>query len=704
MKNQAFEHKSLYATLIFMDKNSKKKGWEGAPKGRVFQSKKYDDRNRRFREERRSVGDKPKMEALSSETPDTFEGVFKLGKNGFGFVTHKESGAVVLIEPQHNLHAFIYDKVKVEVLNRAQGTGKVIEIAKRSKVAYAGTLTKYDGYYSGKPTDPKEPEIRIDETEAKVDATLIGKKVLVRLTRFEGDIAYGAIQTVLGDAGTNDAEMEALALEKGFDREFPEEVITEADKLHGSGIPESEVSKRRDMRGITTFTIDPIDAKDFDDALSFQTLSDGNYEIGVHIADVSFYVTPGSALDDEARKRTTSVYLVDRVVPMLPEVLSNELCSIRQDEDKLAFSTVFKINKETGEVMETWYGRTIIRSDKRFTYEEAQEIINNGDGLYYHELIELNRLAKIYTQQRFAAGALSMDQAEVRFILDESGKPIRVMIKNRIDTNKLIEEFMLLANKYVAMKIGAKDSAGAAVYRVHDKPSEERMMDLQNFLRSMGYQTTLENGIIPPRQLQKIIDEAGTDDARDTIQTSIVRSMAKAIYSTTNIGHFGLAFTYYTHFTSPIRRYPDVMVHRLLQMTLDGKKVSPEEFQDLEYMSRFSSDRERDAQEAEWASIKYKQVEYMRDRIGKQFIGSVTGVSKNGLFVAEVESKSEGMIRLSDLGKDFYAYDEKSQAIVGQKSGEMFRVGDKLPIIVKDANLDKRMIDYVRVVTQKTEE
>jgi len=478
-------------------------------------------------------------------------------------------------------------------------------------------------------------------------------------------------------------------------------VVAEAEKLHGSGIPPDEIAKRRDMRDITTFTIDPVDAKDFDDALSFVTLPDGNYEIGVHIADVSFYVTKGSALDDEAKMRTTSVYLVDRVIPMLPEALSNELCSIRQDEEKLAFSSIFKIEKETGKVLETWFGRTIIKSNKRFTYEEAQEIITNGEGLFYPELAEMMRLSKIYTQDRFRDGALSMDTDEVRFILDENGKPIRVMIKKRIDTMRMIEEWMLLANKYVAIKLSQKDSAGLAVYRVHDKPSPDRVEDLVTFLKSIGYKhIPIKNGIIPPHDLQKILDEATTDDARDTIQSSIVRSLAKAVYSTKNIGHFGLAFDFYTHFTSPIRRYPDVMVHRLMQLTLDGQKVSPEDAGEYIRMCAFSSDREKDAQEAERESIKYKQVEYMTERIGQTFNGIITGIGKFGAYVAEAESKSEGMIRLMDLGNDFFGYDEKRNCIVGRNSKQEFHFGQKIRIKVKAANLEKRMIDYTLVTPE----
>ena len=520
----------------------------------------------------------------------------------------------------------------------------------------------------------------------------------MKLGTWIGDVPTAEVIQIIGTPGENDTEMNSIVLEKGFDGAFPEEVQKEAESLHGSGIPADEIPKRRDMRGITTFTIDPVDAKDFDDALSFRVLDDGNYEIGVHIADVSFYVTPGSALDDEAKNRTTSVYLVDRVIPMLPEVLSNELCSIRQDEEKLAFSSIFTIHKDTGAVLESWFGRTIINSDKRFTYEEAQEIIDNGSGLFYNELSELMRISKIYTQERYENGAISMDTDEVRFILDETGRPIRVMIKSRIDTMRMIEEWMLMANKQVAIKLSDKNAAGLAVYRVHDKPAPDRVDDLLTFLKSIGYgHIKLKNGIIPPHELQKILDEAATDDARDTIQGSIVRSMAKAIYSTTNIGHFGLAFDYYTHFTSPIRRYPDVMVHRLLQLTLDGQKVDPADVSEYIRMCEYSSAREKDAQDAERESIKYKQVQYMSERIGQVFDGVVTGLGKFGVFVAEAQSKSEGMIRLMDLGSDFYAYDEKKNVIAGRNSKQEFRFGDKIKIKVKETNLEKRIIDYVLV-------
>lgn len=632
---------------------------------------------------------------ITGLVPDQFEGIFKLGKNNIGFVTHRDSGFVVMIEPhQNHAHAIHGDLISLKIINKLKGLGEAISIVKRGKNAYAGILTQKAGYYYFQPTDQKEPEMRLDPIPKNLNDAL-NKKVLVTLGAWQGDIPTCQLKEIIGDIGKNDTEILSIVMEKGFDRAFPESVEREAKKLHGASISNSEITKRRDMRGTTTFTIDPIDAKDFDDALSWKRIDENTLEIGVHIADVSFYVTPGSALDDEAKIRTTSVYLVDRVIPMLPETLSNELCSIRQNEDKLAFSVIFKIEESTGKILEQWFGRTIINSDKRFTYEEAQEIIDQGNGLFYPELTSLMQLSKRFTEERFKKGALSMDADEVRFILDEDGVPIRVMTKKRIDTMKMIEEWMLLANRAVAIKLSSKESAGIAVYRIHDKPAPDRVEDLRTFLQSLGYEVSVKDGIIPPKELQKILDEVDNDTARDTIQSSIVRSMAKAIYSTTNIGHYGLAFDYYTHFTSPIRRYPDIMVHRLTQMIIDGNKVSPTDYQEFNRMCQYSSDREKDAQTAEWDSIKYKQVEYMSSRIGKEFIGTITGLGKFGAFVAENESKSDGMIRLGDLGNDFFAYHEKEHVIRGKNSNTEFRVGQQVKIKVKETNLERRVIDYI---------
>lgn len=634
---------------------------------------------------------------ISGLIPESFEGIFKLGKNNIGFVTHRDSGFVVMIEPHHNTaHAIHGDLVKVSEINKKENTATIAQVIRRGKSAYAGTIEQKAGYYYFIPTDKKEPEMRILPVPDYIKDVL-DKKVLVSLGTWIEDVPTCTIKDIIGEPGKNDTEIQSIVMEKGFDRDFPAVVEAEAEKLKEEGLSESEISKRRDMRGVTTFTIDPIDAKDFDDALSWKRIDDETLEIGVHIADVSHYVTPGSNLDNEAKTRTTSVYLVDRVIPMLPEALSNELCSIRQDEDKFAFSAIFTIQESTGKVLNEWFGRTIINSDKRFTYEEAQEIIDNGSGLFYDELSSLMKLSKIFTGERFKKGALSMDADEVRFILDEEGKPIKVMVKKRIDTMRMIEEWMLLANRAVALKLSGKESAGVAVYRIHDKPAPDRVEDLKNFLHSLGYKVSIKNGIIPPTELQQILDAADNDTARDTIQSSIVRSMAKAIYSTTNIGHYGLAFDYYTHFTSPIRRYPDVMVHRLLQMVINGEKLTPEEYQEFERMCQYSSDRERDAQVAEWESIKYKQVEYMSERIGKEFMGIITGISKNGVYVAEEESKSEGMIRLGDLGNDFFGYHEKEQVIRGKNSNVEFRMGQPIKIKVKDTNLERRIIDYILV-------
>lgn len=635
--------------------------------------------------------------AVTANVPETFEGIFKYGKNGIGFVTHRDSRFVVMVESHRNIaHALNGDLVEIKIISKKEGTGEVVKIIRRGKAAYAGTIVQKADWYYFQPADPKEPEMRVLPVPENIIETK-NKKVLVTLGDWIGDIPSCTLKTIIGDLGKNDTEIEAIVLEKGFSRDFPEAVEAEAKLLHGSGIPADEIPKRCDMRGTTTFTIDPVDAKDFDDALSWKRIDENTLEIGVHIADVSFYVRPNTALDDEAKIRTTSVYLVDRVIPMLPEVLSNELCSIRQDEDKLAFSTIFTIDEKTGKTLDTWYGRTIIRSDKRFSYEEAQETIDAKSGLFYTELQSLMDLSKIYTGERYDKGALSMDADEVRFVLDEAGIPIKVMIKKRIDTMRMIEEWMLMANRAVAIKLSGKEAAGIAVYRIHDRPAPDRVLDLQTFLKTLGYNVTISDGIIPPEQLQEILNNVDNDTARDTIQSSIVRSLAKAIYSTSNIGHFGLAFDYYTHFTSPIRRYPDVMVHRLLQMTLDGQQVTQQEFAEIDRMCAYSSEREKDAQTAEWDSIKFKQVEYMSTRIGQVFTGIITGLGKFGVFVAEAESKSEGMVRLMDLGSDFFAFNEKDQVIKGRSSNIEFRVGQIIKIKVKETNLDRRTIDYILV-------
>jgi ribonuclease R len=666
------------------DKKTPRSGNEA--KTKIFQSRRRDTQ-------------KPMVnnDLITGIVPETFEGIFKVGKNGIGFVTHRESRFVVMIEPHHNtVHALHGDLVSIKIISKKDSTASVESIVRRAKSAYAGIIVQKADWYYFVPTDQKEPEMRVLPVPDTI-AEAKNKKVLVSLGTWINDVPTCILKTIIGEAGKNDTEIESIVMEKGFNREFPAVVEAEAAKLHGSGIPEAEISKRRDMRGVTTFTIDPVDAKDFDDALSWKRIDENTLEIGVHIADVSFYVRPGTALDEEAKVRTTSVYLVDRVIPMLPEVLSNELCSIRQDEDKLAFSTIFTIDEKTGKTIDTWFGRSIIKSDKRFSYEEAQEIIDAKDGLFYPELQSLMDLSKIYTEERFKKGALSMDGDEVRFILDEAGVPIKVMVKKRIDTMRMIEEWMLMANRAVAIKLSGKESAGIAVYRIHDKPAPDRVLDLKTFLKSLGYEVHIKDGIIPPKELQKILDDAQTDTARDTIQSSIVRSMAKAIYSTTNIGHFGLAFDYYTHFTSPIRRYPDVMVHRLLQMVLDGIKVTNDGYKEFERMCQYSSDRERDAQTAEWESIKYKQVEYMSTRIGQEFTGIITGLGKFGAFVAESESKSEGMIRLGDLGNDFFEFNDKEQVIRGKNSRTEFRVGMMIKIKVKETNLERRVIDYTLV-------
>ena len=547
-----------------------------------------------------------------------------------------------------------------------------------------------------------------------------GQKVFVEIVTWTDSRKppEGKVIKVLGRPGDNDTEMHSIAIEKGFDSDLSKTSVHEAQTIKMEGIKESDYLHRRDFRDTLTFTIDPEDAKDFDDAISFQFFPSldkegqrGNeelYEIGIHIADVSHYVKEDSALDQEAKSRGTSVYLVDRTIPMLPEVLSNDLCSLVPDKDRLTMSAVFVMNKNA-KVKSAWFGRTVIHSKKRFTYEEAEESIKGPTKYLHTELSVLNNIAKILTAERFKNGAISLEQEEVKFVLDEAGFPLKVIKKERSDSNKLIEEFMLLANKKVAellsgMELGGdkkygEQEEGIFIYRIHDKPSLEKMLDLQFFLQSLGHKVSLQNGIIPNfeinRLLKSIAGKSANETIRDTVQRAIVRSMPKAIYSTKNVGHYGLAFRHYTHFTSPIRRYPDIIVHRLLQSHLHKKKVNKEKWHEYEASAQISSEQEKRAAEAERASIKYKQAEYMSRRIGEKFEGIISGLTEWGLYVEEIGTKCEGLVRVRDMADDFYVFNEKRMEFMGQKKKKRYRFGGKVKIKVKGVDLERKTIDYI---------
>jgi ribonuclease R len=453
------------------------------------------------------------------------------------------------------------------------------------------------------------------------------------------------------------------------------------------------------MRDVTTMTIDPADAKDFDDAISFQDLGGDTYEIGIHIADVSYFVTPGTALDRESEKRGLSVYLVDRTIPMLPEILSNDLCSLNPNEDKFTFSAVFKMDGK-GKVLDEWFGRTVIHSDRRFTYEDAQEVIDGKqDGPYQKELRKLKEIAQILEKNKINNGAMVFETDEVKFKLDATGKPISVYRKARLETHKLVEEFMLLANRAVAKFVFMSQSKGLikgkqSVYRIHSKPDKERIQNLAVFLKALGFDLHNKDGDVTSKDLNKLLAEVKGTPNEELINTATVRSMAKAVYSTKNIGHFSLAFAYYTHFTSPIRRYPDVLVHRFLERELKGGQVLQNEYEKFERICLASSELEKKASDAERASVKYKQVEYMQEHIGEVFNGTITGVVEWGIYVEEVETKCEGMIKVKDLGDDFFTLDEKNYTIKGEKTGKKFTLGDTIKFKVVSADLEKRVLDY----------
>lgn len=589
------------------------------------------------------------------------------------------------------------DTVNVVVFKSRHGEhpeGKVVEIVKRNRTRFVGRIEVSQNFAFVIPDFRKiHQDFFIYPENTKGAKT--NDKVVVEVISWGGDDKKpeAKVVEILGKAGENEAEIHSIMAEFDLPFRFPEDVERESEEIE-EGITQKEIGKRRDFRDITTFTIDPEDAKDFDDALSFRKLDNGHYEIGVHIADVTHYVKTESLLEKEAYNRATSVYLVDRTIPMLPERLSNGLCSLRPNEDKLTFSAVFEID-DKGKIHDEWFGRTVIHSDKRFTYEEAQEVLETGQGPFSEELKILNDIAKKLRKERFAKGAVNFETTEVKFKLDEKGKPLAVIPKIRKDAHKLIEEFMLLANKRVATfvfnyKKGKEKNT--FVYRIHDFPDPDKVKDFAFFARQFGHRMNVEESSIS-QSLNKLMNSIEGKPEQHVLEQLAIRTMAKAKYSTEPKGHFGLAFDHYSHFTSPIRRYPDMMAHRLLQHYLDdGKPVSKPEFEDR---CEHSSEREKRAADAERASIKYKQVEFMTYAEKKVYDGLISGVTEWGIYVEIIETKCEGMIRMMDMTDDFYEYDEKNYRIIGRRTGKIHRLGDRVRVRVKKTDIDRRLIDLV---------
>ena len=635
------------------------------------------------------------------------KGIISVTSAGTGYVTAAGFDNDILIEQQFLNTALHGDEVEISIfpqMDKERLSGEVAKVLNRAKMEFVGTVDKRKGS-SIAFIIPDDKKMYVDIFISPVESGKVKNnlKVLVQIKKWDDPKKNpeGKILKVIGKKGDNDAEMESIVLEKGFQTGFPPKVEKEAEMLEkrSKPIPEKDIAERRDFRSITTFTIDPEDAKDFDDAISFQKISDDLFEVGVHIADVSHYVREGSQLDEEAIRRGVSIYLVDRTIPMLPEVLSNDICSLNPHQDKLTFSAVLTISA-SGHIKNVWLGRTVINSNRRFVYEEAQKILDEKRGEYHYELNCLNGLAKIFKEKRMEMGAMDFDKEEVKFKLDARGKPISVAEKPRLDVHKLVEEFMILANREVAAYLSGeikRINKGASIYRIHDTPKKESVDELLAFLRALGHEIEAKGENISSKELNDVFEKIKGRPEESLVKTVAMRSMAKAIYSVRNIGHYGLALENYTHFTSPIRRYADLLVHRILEKHLKGGGLSGQEIAWHHHLATSLSQREVDAVDAERSSVAYKQVEYMMDKIGNVCDGVISGITNWGVYVEESRTKASGMVRFKDMKDDFYVFNRETYSLIGTKSDKKYSIGDEVKIKIIGADPERRTLDYMFV-------